>query len=64
MLMSADLTLKVSMNVKQLNLALKGGRGHGAFAWGALDGLLEDARIAVDGMSATSAGSMDPVVYA
>jgi NTE family protein len=50
--------------VKQLNLALQGGGAHGAFAWGVLDGLLEDGRIAIDGMSATSAGSMNAAVYA
>jgi NTE family protein len=49
---------------KSVNLALQGGGTHGAFAWGALDRLLEDERIAIDGISATSAGAMNAVVLA
>lgn len=49
---------------KTINLALQGGGSHGAFAWGALDALLEDGRIEVEGISATSAGAMNAVVYA
>ncbi len=44
---------------KTVNLALQGGGAHGAFAWGALDRLLEDGRIAVEGICATSAGTMN-----
>ena len=47
-----------------LNLALQGGGAHGAFTWGVLDALLEDGRIAVDGLSGTSAGAMNAVVLA
>jgi len=47
-----------------LNLALQGGGAHGAFTWGVLDALLEDGRIAVDGVSGTSAGAMNAVVLA
>ncbi len=47
-----------------VNLALQGGGAHGAFAWGVLDRLLEDERIAFDGISATSAGAMNAVVLA
>ena len=50
--------------VKKVNLALQGGGSHGAFAWGVLDRLLEDSRIVVEGISATSAGSMNAVVFA
>ncbi|MEQ1931849.1 MAG: patatin-like phospholipase family protein [Parvularculaceae bacterium] len=50
--------------VKTLNLALQGGGAHGAFAWGVLDRLLEDERIAFDGVSATSAGAMNAAVLA
>ncbi len=50
--------------VKKVNLALQGGGAHGAFAWGVLDRLLEDGRLAVEGISATSAGSMNAVVFA
>ena len=49
---------------KTINLALQGGGAHGAYAWGVLDKLIEDGRIDVDGLSATSAGSMNAVVYA
>jgi NTE family protein len=49
---------------KKVNLALQGGGSHGAFGWGVLDRLLEDGRIAVEGISATSAGSMNAVVFA
>ena len=49
---------------KPVNLALQGGGAHGAFAWGALDKLLEDGRLSIQAMSATSAGSMNAVVMA
>jgi NTE family protein len=49
---------------KAVNLALQGGGAHGAFAWGALDKLLEDGRIDVSAISATSAGAMNAVVMA
>lgn len=45
-------------------LPLLGGGVHGAFSWGALDRLLEDERIEIDGISGTSAGSMNAVVLA
>ena len=41
---------------KRINLALQGGGAHGAFTWGVLDRLLEDERIALEGISGTSAG--------
>jgi NTE family protein len=50
--------------LKWINLALQGGGAHGAFGWGVLDRLLEDERIAIDGISATSAGAMNAVVLA
>lgn len=50
--------------VKAINLALQGGGAHGAFTWGVLDRLLEDERIAFEGISATSAGAMNAVVLA
>jgi NTE family protein len=49
---------------RTINLALQGGGSHGAFAWGALDRLLEDDRIAVEGIVGTSAGAMNAVVTA
>jgi NTE family protein len=50
--------------VKSINLALQGGGAHGAFTWGVLDRLLEDERIAFEGISATSAGAMNATVAA
>ncbi len=42
-----------------VNLALQGGGAHGAFTWGALDRLLEDETIEIEGITATSAGAMN-----
>jgi predicted acylesterase/phospholipase RssA len=50
--------------VKHINLALQGGGAHGAFTWGVLDRLLEDPRIVVEGVSATSSGAMNAVIMA
>jgi predicted acylesterase/phospholipase RssA len=50
--------------VKTVNLALQGGGAHGAFAWGVLDRLLEERRIAFEGITASSAGAMNAVVLA
>jgi NTE family protein len=49
---------------KTINLALQGGGSHGAFAWGALDRLLEDERIVIEGIVGTSAGAMNAAVTA
>lgn len=49
---------------KQVALALQGGGMHGAFTWGVLDRLLEDDRLAIEGVSATSAGAMNGAVLA
>jgi len=51
-------------NTKIVNIALQGGGAHGAFAWGVLDKFLEDGRLEIEGVSGTSAGSMNAVVYA
>ena len=51
-------------NRKPVNLALQGGGAHGAFAWGVLDKLLEDGRLDIEAVSATSAGAMNAVVMA
>ena len=50
--------------VKRVSLALQGGSAHGAFTWGVLDRLLEELRIEVEGVSATSAGAMNAAVMA
>lgn len=47
-----------------INLALQGGGAHGAFTWGVLDRLLEDARINFSWISATSAGAVNAVALA
>ena len=49
---------------KMINLALQGGGAHGALAWGVLDYLLEDGRLDIEGISATSAGAFNAVVLA
>lgn len=49
---------------KRINLALQGGGAHGAFTWGVIDELLADGRLEIEGISGTSAGSMNAVVYA
>ncbi len=48
----------------RLNLALQGGGAHGAFTWGVLDALLEDTRLDFEGLSGSSAGAMNAVVFA
>lgn len=53
-----------AQRVKPVALALQGGGAHGAFAWGVLDRLLEDGRLAFEGVSATSAGAMNAAVLA
>lgn len=49
---------------KQICLALQGGGAYGAYTWGILDKLLEDERIEIDAISATSAGSVNSAVLA
>jgi NTE family protein len=49
---------------KVVNLALQGGGSHGAFTWGVLDRLLEDGRLAFEGITATSSGAVNAVVLA
>jgi len=53
----------VPVQTKTINLALQGGGAHGAFTWGVLDRILEDERIAIEGLSATSAGAMNAAVF-
>jgi len=49
---------------KRVNFALQGGGAHGAFTWGVLDHLLQDGRLAVEGISGTSAGAVNAVMLA
>jgi NTE family protein len=53
---------EAAVEVKKINLALQGGGAHGAFAWGVLDRLLEDDKVEIEGISATSAGAMNATV--
>ena len=52
------------MTKPALNVALQGGGSHGAFAWGILDGLLEEGRFDIAAITATSAGAMNGVICA
>ncbi|MGI9500983.1 MAG: patatin-like phospholipase family protein [Geminicoccaceae bacterium] len=54
----------MAIEQKRANLALQGGGAHGAFAWGVLDKFLEDGRLQIEGLSATSAGAMNAVAFA
>jgi NTE family protein len=49
--------LRARPDTKPVNLALQGGGAHGAFVWGVLDEFLEDGRLAIEAISATSAGA-------
>jgi NTE family protein len=49
---------------RTINLALQGGGAHGAFTWGVLDRLLDEPKLAFDGIVATSAGAMNAAVMA
>jgi NTE family protein len=50
--------------VKKVSFALQGGGAHGAFVWGVIDRVLEDGRLGVEAISATSAGAMNAVAFA
>jgi NTE family protein len=49
---------------KTINLALQGGGAHGAFTWGVLDRLLEEAQLTIEAITATGAGAMNAVITA
>ena len=51
-----------SRNIVLVDFALQGGGAHGAFTWGALDRLLEEPWLHIDGISGTSAGAMNAAV--
>ena len=48
----------------RINLALQGGGAHGAFTWGVLDALLDEPSLQVEGLSGSSAGAMNAVLFA
>ncbi len=49
---------------RRIKLALQGGGSHGAFTWGALDRLLQDDRLEIEGIVGTSAGAMNTALLA
>jgi NTE family protein len=51
-------------DTRWINLALQGGGAHGAFTWGVLDRLLDEPKLAFEGIVATSAGAMNAAVMA
>src|SRR5271155_1140334 len=53
-----------SPKIKRINLALQGGGAHGAFTWGVLEQILSDERLAIEGISGTSAGAVNAVMLA
>jgi len=55
---------RLGVGVKRINLALQGGGAHGAFTWGVLDHLLHDGRLAIEGISGTSAGAVNAIMLA
>src|SRR6516225_7954652 len=70
--LEADMIGKTSSNAeaqygaaperRKVALALQGGGSHGAFTWGVLDRLLDDATIEIIGVTGTSAGAMNGAV--
>jgi len=53
-----------AQTTKRINLALQGGGAHGAFTWGVLEHLLSEQRLEVEGVSGTSAGAINAVMFA
>ncbi|QPH54321.1 patatin-like phospholipase family protein [Pontivivens ytuae] len=49
----------MARGTKAVNLALQGGGAHGALTWGVLDRLLEEDKLVIEGITATSAGAMN-----
>jgi len=54
--------MAISNNKKNISMALQGGGAHGAFTWGILDKLLEDGRLNINGLCATSAGAFNATI--
>lgn len=55
---------KTNGKPRPISLALQGGGAHGAYTWGVLDRLSEEASLSITAISATSAGAMNAVAYA
>ncbi len=60
----SQLTHLLRKTPPRLNLALQGGGAHGAFTWGVLDALLRQPELTFEGLSGSSAGAMNAVVFA
>jgi len=58
------MTVAGGRQVKKVSFALQGGGAHGAFVWGVLDRVIEDGRLEIEAISATSAGAMNAVAFA
>lgn len=61
---NTDAKLSKKSVQKPINLALQGGGAHGALTWGIIDRILEDGRFHIEGISGTSAGSLNATVLA
>ncbi len=57
-------TSKCSWPPPRLSIGLQGGGSFGAFAWGVLDRLLDEERLAIDALSGASAGAVNAVLFA
>lgn len=64
MLKKSEVTRKTREKPILIDLALQGGGAHGAYTWGVLDRLLEEPQLLIEGISGTSAGSMNAAVLA
>lgn len=49
---------------RSIALALQGGGAHGAFTWGVLDRILDDAGVRIEAISGTSAGAINAAILA
>jgi NTE family protein len=49
---------------RPISIGLQGGGSHGAFEWGVLDRILEDGRLSVCALTATSAGASNALAFA
>lgn len=49
---------------RPISLALQGGGAHGAYTWGVLDRLSSEESLAIEAISATSAGAINAAAYA
>jgi NTE family protein len=60
--MAVKKTSPVTEEKKKVNLALQGGGAHGAFTWGVLDAILQENKLDIEAITATSAGAVNAVV--